>query len=117
MSTPVVQQQQQPPINFNTQQQQQQIPTASFENLSISQTSTPSDTAMKGIWSSGSNLFSLDSLGSNKPAPTKTAQGPSMNTLKSSSVNNDWNNWASTNTTSKPPQNKQSSVFDDLLSL
>lgn len=100
--------------------QQQKTPIPSFDQLSISQASTPTTTTpttpMNGIWSSGSNLFSLDSLGNTKTTSTaKTAQGPSMNTLKTSTLNNDWNSWATTNT--KPQENKPSSVFDDLLSL
>jgi epsin len=72
-----------------------------------------------GIWSQASNLVSLDSLGK-KTEAAKPAQGPSMNSLKNSSVNAGWNDWATQNpsTTQQQPQQqqtKQSSAFDDLL--
>lgn len=74
--------------------------------------------AIGGIWSQASNLVMLDSLGSNA-APVKPTQGPSMNSLKNTSVNAGWNNWASANPSpaaqSQPQQTKQSSAFDDLL--
>lgn len=100
-------------INSNNTTQQQ----SSSSNITTPSSATAS---MNGIWSSGSNLFSLDSLGSNnKPAP-KVSQGPSMNSLKTTTINNDWSNWASSNTTTAKQATKnqqQSSVFDDLLSL
>jgi epsin len=83
---------------------------------------TESKPAIGGIWSGASNLLSLDSLGT-KAVPVKPAQGPSMNSLKNSSTNAGWNNWASANPSSnnqqqqqqQQQQKKQSSAFDDLL--
>lgn len=90
----------------------------------IQPSSTPSNAPAKttnskpigGIWSQASNLVMLDSLGSTS-APAKPTQGPSMNSLKNTSVNAGWNNWASANPSpaAQPQQTKQSSAFDDLL--
>ncbi|KAI7889823.1 uncharacterized protein EV154DRAFT_513577 [Mucor mucedo] len=84
----------------------------------VSQTKTQQPAAIGGIWSQASNLVMLDSLGSNA-APAKPTQGPSMNSLKNTSVNAGWNNWASANPSPaaqpQPQQTKQSSAFDDLL--
>lgn len=81
-------------------------------------TSNNQSAAIGGIWSQASNLVMLDSLGS-KAEPVKPTQGPSMNSLKNTSVNAGWNNWASANPSSaaQPQQTttKQSSAFDDLL--
>ncbi|ORX50142.1 ENTH-domain-containing protein [Hesseltinella vesiculosa] len=71
-----------------------------------------------GIWSQASSFVSLDSLGkSNQPA--KTTTGPSMNAMKSSSVNAGWQSWATNNTSTPPPtqptNNKPKSSLDDLL--
>ncbi|KAI8078964.1 uncharacterized protein B0P05DRAFT_541882 [Gilbertella persicaria] len=69
-----------------------------------------------GIWAQASGFVSLDSLGK-KPNQTATTTGPSMNTLKSTSVQADWNNWASKNPQSQPQTPKKTTAFDDLLSL
>ncbi|KAI8988213.1 hypothetical protein BDF20DRAFT_910735 [Mycotypha africana] len=81
-----------------------------------------------GIWSQGSKLINLDSLTSPQ-APKKQEQGPTINSLKTSSINASWNSWGTSNSSSsaatpsqqstQPPQqqqqNKQQSLFDDLL--
>lgn len=74
---------------------------------------TPAVNTPTGMWAQASNFVSLDSLGkkSNNNAPTT---GPSMNTLKSSSVQADWNNWASSNQQAQTPKPK-TNAFDDLL--
>ncbi|KAI8099829.1 uncharacterized protein BX664DRAFT_363580 [Halteromyces radiatus] len=75
-----------------------------------------------GIWSQASGFVSLDSLGKNNQT-NKTSTGPSMNAMKSTSVNAGWNNWASANSSplmtpqqQQQQQQKSSSPFDDLLS-
>ncbi|CDS03976.1 hypothetical protein LRAMOSA06931 [Lichtheimia ramosa] len=80
-----------------------------------------------GIWSQASSFVSLDSLGKTA-GPAKPAVGPSMNAMKSSSVNAGWNAWANNNTLApattnnnnnmagNQQQQKTSSPFDDLLS-
>ncbi|KAI9007471.1 hypothetical protein CLU79DRAFT_712102 [Phycomyces nitens] len=71
-----------------------------------------------GIWSQASSFVSLDSLGKTS-GPAKPAAGPSMNTLKTSSANAGWSDWASSNQTTSNTTNKNqsstSSAFDDLL--
>ncbi|KAI8988851.1 hypothetical protein BDB01DRAFT_783359 [Pilobolus umbonatus] len=73
-----------------------------------------STTNMGGIWSQASNLVSLDSLGSTKTS-NKSTPGPSMNSLKNSSINAGWNNWASANPSPSTQKPKSSNAFDDLL--
>jgi epsin len=95
-----------------------------IQPLSNPSSAQPAETENKptigGIWSGASNLISLDSLGT-KATPTKPAQGPSMNSLKNSSANAGWNNWASANPSpnnqqqQQQQQKKQTSAFDDLL--
>ncbi|KAK4515646.1 uncharacterized protein ATC70_010597 [Mucor velutinosus] len=89
------------------QQQQQQPPKQEEKKV---EASTPT-----GMWAQASNFVSLDSLGK-KSNNTTQSTGPSMNALKNTSVQADWNNWASNNPT-KPaaPPAKASSPFDDLL--
>ncbi|KAG2202491.1 hypothetical protein INT47_013107 [Mucor saturninus] len=72
--------------------------------------------APTGMWAQASNFVSLDSLGKKSSGSGPTA-GPSMNSLKSSSVQSDWNNWASNNQQAPPPPKAPSktSAFDDLL--
>ncbi|KAI9468886.1 MAG: hypothetical protein EXX96DRAFT_97666 [Benjaminiella poitrasii] len=90
-------------------------------------TKTTNNAIDTGMWAQASNFLSLDSLGKNASnAQPKT--GPSMNTLKSNSVQASWNNWASNGNSaaSKPssvvtPKSSNtttttSSAFDDLLS-
>lgn len=84
-----------------------------------SNTTTKESKPIGGMWSQASNLLALDSLGT-KQVPAKPTQGPSMNSLKNSSVNAGWNNWASANPSPsaqqpQQPKSKQSSAFDDLL--
>ncbi|KAI8350930.1 hypothetical protein EDC96DRAFT_519237 [Choanephora cucurbitarum] len=71
--------------------------------------------ATTGIWAQASGFVALDSLGkkTNLNTPTK---GPSMNTLKNTNIQADWNNWA-TNNPQQPQTPKKSTAFDDLLSL
>lgn len=74
-----------------------------------------------GMWSQASAFVSLDSLGKGSNV-SKPSAGPSMNAMKSSSVNAGWNTWASANSSPSPtPQQKPAlstpkSPFDDLLS-
>ncbi|KAI8336124.1 hypothetical protein BC941DRAFT_428371 [Chlamydoabsidia padenii] len=74
-----------------------------------------------GMWSQASAFVSLDLLGKGGNV-SKPSAGPSMNAMKSSSVNAGWNNWASANSSPSPtPQQKPAtsstpkSPFDDLL--
>lgn len=114
---------QQPLSIFDTKQpitpsghhsQPQSRPEPDEDPKKVSTPSTPT-----GMWAQASNFVSLDSLGKNS-ANNAPAKGPSMNTLKSNSVQADWNNWASNNSTpksSQTPASKSSSAFEDLLSL
>ncbi|GAA5795266.1 hypothetical protein HPULCUR_000621 [Helicostylum pulchrum] len=70
--------------------------------------------ATTGMWAQASNFVSLDSLGKKANDNTRST-GPSMNALKSSSVQADWNNWASSNQQAQPPKPKTTTAFDDLL--
>jgi epsin len=102
------------PSGYHSQPQQSQ-PKPAEEEKKVSTPSTPT-----GMWAQASNFVSLDSLGKNT-SNSMPAKGPSMNALKSNSVQADWNNWASNNSTPKPSPapaaTKTSSAFDDLLSL
>lgn len=70
------------------------------------------------IWSQASSFVSLDTLGKGKQQANKTATGPSMNALKSSSVNAGWSSFANSTTPTTPQQKPSTpkSPFDDLLS-
>ncbi|KAI9357543.1 hypothetical protein BD770DRAFT_420123 [Pilaira anomala] len=87
-------------------------------NTPLSANNNNTSNPIGGMWSQASNFVMLDSLGKTNKAPVKPTQGPSMNSLKNTSVNAGWNNWASANpsptTTTQQPK-KQSSAFDDLL--
>ncbi|EPB86800.1 hypothetical protein HMPREF1544_06416 [Mucor circinelloides 1006PhL] len=100
----------QPMVPSSQQQQQQQQQQQPKQEGKKVETSTPT-----GMWAQASNFVSLDSLGKKSSNNTQTT-GPSMNALKNTSVQADWNNWASNNQT-KPatPATKTSSAFDDLL--
>jgi epsin len=101
------------PSGYHSQPQPPQ-PKPIEEQKKVSTPSIPT-----GMWAQASNFVSLDSLGKNTSSNTR-AEGPSMNALKSNSVQADWNNWASNNSTPKPsqaPAAKVSSAFEDLLSL
>lgn len=68
-----------------------------------------------GMWAQASNFVSLDSLGKTSSGNGPTT-GPSMNSLKSNSVQTGWNNWASSNQQAPPPKAaNKTSAFDDLL--
>ncbi|KAI8364551.1 hypothetical protein BD560DRAFT_402698 [Blakeslea trispora] len=71
--------------------------------------------ATTGMWAQASGFVSLDSLGK-KTNSNATTAGPSMNALKNTHVQADWNNWASKNP-QQPQTPKKSTAFDDLLSL
>ncbi|CAO3619578.1 unnamed protein product [Cunninghamella echinulata] len=117
-------------LNQTTTPIQASSATNNYNNNSI--TSSPSSTNNNnnndnnnknlpgGIWSQASSFVSLDSLGKTGQQNNKTSTGPSMNALKSSSVNAGWNSWAnSANPSPTTPQQKSStpkSPFDDLLS-
>ncbi|KAI8378786.1 hypothetical protein EDC96DRAFT_434895 [Choanephora cucurbitarum] len=112
-------------ISSNPTQSSAVNQTQSTSNISVNQTqSTASNNAnhnaaLGGMWSQASNLVSLDLLGSSQSSqqqkPTNS-RGPSMNSLKSSNVNTDWNNWASANTVTPQKKPTQPSAnFDDLL--
>ena len=84
--------------------------------------SSGSNTPIGGIWSQASSFVSLDSLGKKAEPVRPASTGPSMNALKNSNANTDWNNWANSNTKNtqqqqqqQQQQTKQSSAFDDLL--
>ncbi|KAG1453115.1 hypothetical protein G6F46_006281 [Rhizopus delemar] len=78
--------------------------------------SSGSNTPIGGIWSQASSFVSLDSLGKKAEPVRPASAGPSMNALKNSNVNTDWNNWANSNTkNTQQQQTKQPSAFDDLL--
>ncbi|KAL9539089.1 hypothetical protein MBANPS3_010471 [Mucor bainieri] len=98
------------PMVPSSQQQQQQQQAPKQEEKKV-EASTPT-----GMWAQASNFVSLDSLGK-KSSNTAQSTGPSMNALKNTSVQADWNNWASNNQTkpAAPPAAKPSSAFDDLL--
>ncbi|CEP09679.1 hypothetical protein [Parasitella parasitica] len=100
----------QPMIPASQQQQQQQKQQHKQEEKKA-ETGTPT-----GMWAQASNFVSLDSLGKSS-SNNSQATGPSMNALKSDSVQAGWSNWASNNQL-KPstPVAKASSPFDDLLS-
>ncbi|PHZ16881.1 ENTH-domain-containing protein [Rhizopus microsporus ATCC 52813] len=86
----------------------------------IQGTSTPAT----GMWAQASNFVSLDSLGKKSDITLSAKAGPSMNSLKSTSVQASWNNWASNNgiqstvnnNSNNQSKNTKSSPFDDLLS-
>lgn len=98
------------PVIPSSQQQQQQQQAPKQEEKKV-EASTPT-----GMWAQASNFVSLDSLGK-KTSNTTQSTGPSINALKNTSVQADWNNWASKNPTkpAAPPAAKPSSAFDDLL--
>ncbi|CEG66785.1 Putative Epsin-3 [Rhizopus microsporus] len=78
-------------------------------------------TPATGMWAQASNFVSLDSLGKKSDTTLNAKTGPSMNSLKSTSAQASWNNWASNNTVQSTVNNqskntKSSSPFDDLLS-
>jgi epsin len=100
----------QPMVPSSQQHQQQQQQPLKQEEKKV-EASTPT-----GMWAQASNFVSLDSLGK-KSSNTTQSTGPSMNALKNTSVQADWNNWASNNQTrpAAPPAAKPSSAFDDLL--
>lgn len=99
------------PLGNQQQQQPQQQ-----QQSSVQETRPIEPVAPTGMWAQASNFVSLDSLGkkSNNNAP---AAGPSMNSLKSTSVQSGWNNWASNNQQAPPPPKavNKTSAFDDLL--
>lgn len=100
------------PIAPSGYQQQQQAQSSLVDDNA---THTPTNTASTptGMWAQASNFVSLDSLGKKANDNTRST-GPSMNALKSSSVQADWNNWASSNQQAQPSKPK-TSAFDDLL--
>ncbi|KAI8882989.1 ENTH-domain-containing protein [Backusella circina FSU 941] len=75
-----------------------------------------------GMWAQASNFVSLDGLGKNSNT-NQPKMGPSMNSLKNTSVANDWNKWATNNNNNNNNSNnvatppKTNNAFDDLLSL
>lgn len=101
----------QPIVPSSGYQQQQKQPSSLVDNHSndVSAASTSTD-----MWAQASNFVSLDSLGK-KTNHNMPSAGPSMNALKSSSVQADWNNWANSNQQQAQPSKPKNSVFDDLL--
>ncbi|CEI89133.1 hypothetical protein G6F70_002788 [Rhizopus microsporus] len=78
-------------------------------------------TPATGMWAQASNFVSLDSLGKKSDTTLNAKAGPSMNSLKNTSIQASWNNWASNNVVQSTVNNqskntKSSSPFDDLLS-
>ncbi|KAI9261723.1 hypothetical protein BY458DRAFT_515719 [Sporodiniella umbellata] len=68
-----------------------------------------------GMWAQASNFVSLDSFGKTTPAaPTAVT---SMNSMKNSSAQTNWNSWATNNAKPSSSAASKSSPFDDLLSL
>lgn len=102
--------------SVNQQQQHQQQQQNQQKKPKEEKEKTVEPIAPTGMWAQASNFVSLDSLGkrSNGSGPTT---GPSMNSLKSSSVQSDWNSWASNNQQAPTPPKaaNKSSAFDDLL--
>ncbi|CAO3700122.1 unnamed protein product [Rhizopus stolonifer] len=77
--------------------------------------SSGNSTPIGGMWSQASSFVSLDSLGKKAETAKPNSTGPSMNALKNSNTNSNWNNWASPTTTNTQQTKKSSSAFDDLL--
>lgn len=103
------------PSGYQQSQLQQPHPQQRKEQFIIEENVTPPVSTPTGMWAQASNFVSLDSLGKNAASSTPS-NGPSMNSLKSTSVQASWNNWASNNQQQAPkPANKPTSAFDDLL--
>ncbi|KAI9356594.1 hypothetical protein BD770DRAFT_389664 [Pilaira anomala] len=106
------------PSSGYQQQQKQTQPSSRVDDHSNDVPAAAAAAAVStptGMWAQASDfVVSLDSLGkkTNQNMPSK---GPSMNALKSSSVQADWNNWASSNQQQAQPSKPKNSVFDDLL--
>jgi epsin len=105
------------PLNQSSQQPQQQQKAPESPKPAESQSAL--DT---GMWAQASNFVSLDGLGKNANT-NQPKMGPSMNSLKNTSVANDWNKWATNNSNNTSPSPaaatppKTNNAFDDLLSL
>lgn len=125
-STPTSTTQQQPSLDIF--ESKQPIIPSGYEQQTQQQQSTSApklekedktDVLSTGMWAQASNFVSLDYLGK-KTAQSTATKGPSMNAMKTNSVQADWSNWANKNS-SKPSTptrtNAQpsSSSFDDLL--
>ncbi|KAI9283188.1 hypothetical protein BY458DRAFT_495726 [Sporodiniella umbellata] len=80
----------------------------------ISQPST-NNTPIGGMWSQASSFVSLDSLGKKAEPVKNNTTGLSMNAMKSSNTNANWNNWAAPATNNVQQPKKSTSAFDDLL--
>lgn len=103
------------PSGYQQSQLQQPQPQQRKEQSIVEEKASPAAAKPTGMWAQASNFVSLDSLGKNATSSTP-ANGPSMNSLKSTSVQAGWNNWASNNQQQAPkPANKTTSAFDDLL--
>lgn len=106
------------PSGYQQKQLYQPQPQQTKQQNHIEETSTATvaPTTPTGMWAQASNFVSLDSLGKKANSNTPSS-GPSMNSLKSSSVQAGWNNWASNNQQQPAPKpaNKTTSAFDDLL--
>ncbi|CAO3615860.1 unnamed protein product [Cunninghamella blakesleeana] len=123
-SAPMVTTTTQSPALLNQSITPMQAPSNNINSNNHHNTSSSSSPANKkidlpggSIWSQASSFVSLDTLGKGNQQTNKTATGPSMNALKTSSVNAGWSSFAnSTTPTPQPKSSTPKSPFDDLLS-
>ncbi|KAI8984026.1 hypothetical protein BDF20DRAFT_905156 [Mycotypha africana] len=88
---------------FSSSQQQTTQPSNKPTPTTVSE-EKKKDTPL-GMWAQASNFVSLDSLGK-KPQNNSAVAGPSINSLKHTSVQASWNNWANNNSQSPTPSTK-----------